>query len=102
MAISFSNSSGVLTARFTGEIDHQVARSMMLALDGQVARDTPRRLVVDMSEVTFMDSSGIAVLLRAWRRMTAAGGGMEVLAVPPQPFKVFHTAGLDKIIPMQG
>ncbi len=102
MAIAFSNASGVLTARFSGEIDHQVARSMMLCLDRQVARDTPRRLVVDMSGVTFMDSSGIAVLLRAWRRMTAAGGGMEVEAVPPQPLKVFHTAGLDKIIPMKG
>jgi stage II sporulation protein AA (anti-sigma F factor antagonist) len=53
-----------------------------------------------MSGVTFMDSSGIAVLLRTWRRVQEADAAMEVTAVPRQPWKVFATAGLPKIIPM--
>lgn len=101
MPLRFTQEPGRVTAYLSGEIDHQVAREMMLALDREVALRTPARLQVDMSEVTFMDSSGIAVLLRVWKRLEGAAARMRVVGVPPQPKKVFHAAGLDKIIPME-
>ncbi len=101
MPIEFQGGPSRAVARLSGDIDHHTARGLMLSLDREVALRCPRQLVVDMSGVSFMDSSGIAVLLRAWRRMTEAGGGMEVCAVPPQAAKVFRAAGLDKIIPME-
>lgn len=100
MALTFTQDKGTLTAHLSGDIDHQVARGLMLALDREVAARCPGRLTVDMGGVSFMDSSGIAVLLRGWKRMGAAGGHMTVTAVPPQAGKVFAAAGLDKIIPM--
>ncbi len=101
MPLRFTEGSGRITAHLSGEIDHQVAREMMLALDREVAVRAPAQLQVDMSEVTFMDSSGIAVLLRTWERLEPTAARMTVVGVPPQPKKVFHAAGLDKIIPME-
>lgn len=101
MPIQTKEENGALTVFLSGEIDHASARPMMLALDREVSRRTPGLLRVDMSGVTFMDSSGIAVLLRTWRRLQGTAASMEVTAVPRQPWKVFAAAGLPKIIPME-
>lgn len=100
MPIRLSQDKQDLTVYLQGEIDHHAARGMMLSLDREVAVRTPRHLTVDMGEVGFMDSSGIAVLLRCWRRLGETGGAMKVQGIPPQAKKVFSAAGLDKIIPM--
>lgn len=101
MPICTQEENGALTVFLSGDIDHASARSMMLALDKEVTRRAPGLLRVDMSGVTFMDSSGIAVLLRTWRRLQETSASMEVTAIPRQPWKVFATAGLPKIIPMK-
>lgn len=100
MAIALSQKENALTVTLTGDIDHHSARSMMLALDREVASRSPRRLTLDLSGVTFMDSSGIAVVLRAHRRMEEAGGAVELRNVPKQARKVFSAAGLDRIVSM--
>ena len=61
----------------------------------------PRSLTLDLGGVSFMDSSGIAVVLRTWRRMSQLGGVMTVRNVPPQAAKVLKAAGIDKLIPFQ-
>ncbi len=100
MPIRLSQTQNALTVYLQGEIDHHGARGMMLTLDREVSARNPRTLTVDMAGVTFMDSSGIAVLLRCLRRMEETGGTIQVRAVPPQARKVFSAAGLDKLIPM--
>ena len=58
----------------------------------------PRSLRLDLEQLTFSDSSGIAVLLRAYRRMRQLEGSMEVCNTPAQARKVFQAAGLEKLI----
>lgn len=101
MPLRFQEETGRVTAFLSGEIDHRAARELMLGLDREVVSRNPAKLRVDMGEVSFMDSSGIAVLLRAWKRMDSAPGRMTVVRVPAQAKKVFHAAGLDRIIPME-
>lgn len=100
MPIRLSQSDNALTVYLQGEIDHHGARAMMLSLDREISSRSPGALAVDMAGVTFMDSSGIAVLLRCLRRMKETGGTIAVQGVPPQAKKVFSAAGLDKLIPM--
>lgn len=100
MPMRIAQEKNALTVFLQGDIDHHTARGMMLALDREVTTRDPARLTVDMSQVSFMDSSGIAVLLRCWRRLGETGGAMNVQGIPPQAKKVFSAAGLDKIIPM--
>ena len=81
-----------------GEVDHHGARAVMQELDRQVDAGLPKRLTLDLSGVTFMDSSGIAVLLRAHQRMRALGGAVTVTGVPAQAGKVLRAAGLDRMM----
>ena len=101
MPVSVTCEHRALTARLSGEIDHHGAREMMEALDRAIAHHLPLRLTLDLSGVTFMDSSGLAVLLRCKRRMDAVGGCVKAVAVPTQPRRVLDAAGLGRIIPLE-
>ena len=98
MAVSCTCDRRSLTAVLSGELDHHGAKQVMEELDRRVEQELPRQLTVDMGAVTFMDSSGIAVLLRAHRRMVQLEGGMLVINVPKQAQRVFRAAGLHRII----
>ena len=87
-----------LTARLAGEIDHHGAKIIMAELAEQIDAALPEQLILDLSEVTFMDSSGIAVVLNAWRRMNQLEGVVEVHQPPHQAKKVLLAAGLDRLM----
>ena len=87
-----------LMALVTGELDHHGARAVMEELDRRIDQARPRELTLDLSGLTFTDSSGIAVLLRTYRRMTQSQGSMRVVNTPAQAGKVFKAAGLERII----
>ena len=101
MPVSVTCQHRAMTARLSGEIDHHGARTMMEELDRAIGEHLPLRLTLDLSGVTFMDSSGLAVLLRCKRRMDALGGTMKAAAIPTQPRKVLDAAGLGRIIPLE-
>ena len=67
-------------------------------LTDAIAERLPAKLVLDMSGVTFMDSSGIAVLLRARRQMEHTGGTLRVTAIPAQARRVLDAAGIGRLI----
>ena len=87
-----------LTALVAGELDHHGAKEVMVELDRRIDLAQPRQLTLDLSGLTFADSSGIAVLLRAHRRMGQVQGAMRVVNTPAQAEKVFRAAGLERII----
>ena len=87
-----------LTALVAGELDHHQAKAVMPELNRRIDLAQPRQLTLDLSGLTFTDSSGIAVLLRAHRRMGQVQGVMRVVNTPAQAEKVFKAAGLEKII----
>ena len=98
MSLVCTQENRALTARITGELDHHAARTVIHQLEGQIDAALPALLTVDLSALTFTDSSGIAVLLRAHRSMGRLGGRMVVTHTPPQAEKVFRAAGLQRLI----
>ena len=84
-----------------GELDHHGAREIAGQLDRAVESALPLRLVLDWSGVTFMDSSGIAVVMRARQRMRELGGSVVLRGASPQPRKVLEAAGLDRFVTME-
>lgn len=87
-----------LTARIAGEVDHHAAKDLMAQLGREIDAALPRSLELDLGGVSFMDSSGIAVVLRSYKRMKELGGSMTLRTVPPQAAKVLRAAGVDKLI----
>lgn len=98
MPVTVTTEGRAMTALISGEIDHHGAREIMSALDREVDTALPNRLELDLSGVTFMDSSGIAVLLRAKRRLDELEGQLTVTGIPAQPRKVLDAAGVGRII----
>ena len=98
MQISISQSDGHLTLKLSGELDHHAARSTMLKIGDAIDGALPRDCVMDLGGLTFMDSSGIAVVLNAHRRMTEIGGRASVINVPRQPMKVLEASGIGRIV----
>ena len=93
--------SGNLTVVLYGEIDHHCAKSYIQAIDAKIEAYTPSVCILDLTEVTFIDSSGVAVAINAMRAMQHIGGHLLLTGIQQQPMKVFHAAGVDKIIELR-
>ena len=87
-----------LLLELSGELDHHAARKAMEEMEMAIDAAVPLKLVLDLGGVTFMDSSGIALLLRARRRMEALGGNLMVCHVPDHARRVLDAAGIDRLI----
>ena len=100
MNIQSEFAGGRLTAYLSGELDQHEARGAMRSLDGLLDAYLPRDLVLNLSELKFMDSSGIALMIRLSRRMKATGGRMWIENPARQPKRVIDAAGIDRLIPV--
>lgn len=98
MDIKTTAADRALTVSLGGELDHHGARGLMEQVDRLMEQELPRKTVIDLKDLTFMDSSGIAVILRAKRRMEALGGNLVVVNIPKQAAKVLETAGLGRYV----
>lgn len=87
-----------LLLELSGEVDHHGARDAIRQLELAVDAALPRQLVLDMSDVTFMDSSGIALILRAQQRMQLLDGSLLVCNVPSQARRVLDAAGIGRLV----
>lgn len=74
MAVAYTTQNRALTVSLSGELDHHRVKGVIRELEGEIDRLLPQQLVVDCAGVTFMDSAGIAILLRLWQRMEELGG----------------------------
>ena len=87
-----------LTVALTGEIDHHCAKAYIQSIAAKIEAYTPEVCVLDFRDVTFMDSSGIAVVINALRNMAQIVGKLVLSGIAPQPLRVFQASGIDKIV----
>ncbi len=82
--------------RVSGEVDLTNSSQLRTALDAAVT-ESPRRVVVDMSEVTYIDSTAIHTLLSAYRRLTGQGGELCLVVEHPSIRRVLSILRIDKL-----
>jgi len=92
---------GRLTIALTGEIDHHCAKKYIGAIHAKIEAYAPGVCVLDFQDVTFMDSSGIAVVINALRCIKRAGGILMLTGLKDQPMKVLQMSGVDKLIEIE-
>ena len=100
MKISSAFTGGRLTAYLSGELDQHEAKGAMDSLEELLDAYLPRDLVLGLGELKFMDSSGIALMIRLSRRMKNAGGRMWIENPGKQPKRVMDAAGIERLIPV--
>ena len=92
--------SGRLTLYLTGELDHHEARCAIRTIDELMDEYLPRDCVLDLNGLSFMDSSGIAVIIKLNQRMKSLGGRMWVENPAKQPLRVIDASGIDRLVPV--
>jgi len=79
-----------------GEIDLHVSPRVAASLEAMI-RDKPPRIVVDLSRVNYVDSSGLAVLVEAMQNVEEYGGKFALAGLQENVRSIFETARLDQV-----
>lgn len=98
MEINAKTTDRNLLLEFSGEMDHHGAADAIREMEQAVDAALPRRLILDLKGVTFMDSSGIALILRAQRMAANLDGSLLVCHVPEQALRVLTAAGIGRLV----
>lgn len=88
----------ILTVRLTGELDHNVAAGIRAELDELILDPRIQRLVFDLKELDFMDSSGIGLIIGRYKMMARRGGTVAVSCSRGRVDQIFAMAGLYQLI----
>ena len=89
---------GAVRLRLTGELDHSEAQRLRDELDAMIDETGAKRLLLDLSALDFMDSSGIGFIIGRYKRMKRRGGSVEVIGSNPRVDRIFGMAGLDQLV----
>ncbi|ERI99929.1 MULTISPECIES: STAS domain-containing protein [Eubacteriales] len=98
MNVNLQGDREALTAFLEGEIDHHSARYFRDSIDERVASLGPKLLVLDFSGITFMDSSGIGLVMGRYRTMQQQGGELRVQGAKGAIRRILLLSGLDKLV----
>ena len=90
-----------LLIRLSGEIDHHSAVRIRAEIDEKISRMRPKKAVMDLSGIDFMDSSGLGLIMGRYALMQRLGGELTLKNPNERVVKIFELAGLGRIIKIE-
>lgn len=102
MSVEINVTGEVVTAYLSGELDHHTAKDMRESIDNAIELNMPSLLVLDFSGVTFMDSSGIGLVMGRYRNLQKTGASLHISGASPSIYKVMKLAGIEKLAKLEG
>ena len=81
-----------LIIQITGEVDHHRAKELMQEMERKLELYCPSTLTLDLSGVTFMDSSGVGLILGRDRHIVSLGGRLTIQNPPPAVRRMLELA----------
>jgi anti-sigma B factor antagonist len=92
-----SSADGVTTVRIEGELDAVTVTELRPFIDELVEKKHPR-IVVDLSGLRLIDSSGVGALVFLYKKSKEYGGGVTVHGLCDQPMSIFKLLRLDRVL----
>ena len=92
-----SYADGILMARINAEIDHHAAKRIREKIDKELFVYRPLRLSLDFSGVSFMDSSGIAIILGRVESARSVGATVELTGLSARIMRLLSLSGIDRV-----
>ena len=86
-----------LTACVSGDIDHHTAAALREEIDQNVQLYNPEKLTLDFSRVSFMDSSGVGLIMGRYKLMKELGGKIGITGTSPASARMIKLAGLGRL-----
>jgi len=99
MEYKYIENQKVLIFRITEEIDEFKAKEIRRKADYEIERFMPKRVIFDFNRVSFMDSSGIGMVIGRYKQTSLLGGKMELANLRPSVKKIFEMSGVLRLIP---
>lgn len=90
-----------LKFKLRGEIDHHTAAAIRNAMDNEIFKKRPRGLIIDMSAVDFMDSSGLGLIMGRYTVIKELGGELIIQNPSPATEKIMNLAGMERLIKIE-
>ncbi len=90
-----------MIVRVTGDIDHHSAQAIRAEVDGEMEARCPERVILDLTETEFMDSSGLGLILGRMRKTRERGIAFQLLNPSDQVMKILRLSGMEKQIDIQ-
>lgn len=87
----------MIVMRLKGEIDHHTAGGVRKQLESEIKKSGAVNIALDFKEVTFMDSSGIGVIIGRYKTVTALGGSIVIYNASEQIKRLLEMSGIRKI-----
>lgn len=97
MTVKIIRENQTMTVQLSGEIDHHSAQDIRSAIDRCAEEYHPRMLVLDFRNVSFMDSSGVGLVLGRYRLMDELGGQLLLRGLPPHLLRVMKLSGIQRL-----
>ncbi|WP_042355206.1 anti-sigma F factor antagonist [Bacillus rubiinfantis] len=101
LSVEFETKHDVLLIRLSGELDHHTADELREKVTAVIEKDDIRHIVLNLEQLSFMDSSGLGVILGRYKQIKQVHGEMVVCAISPAVQRLFDMSGLFKIIKME-
>ena len=98
MSVEIKTIGEVITARLSGEIDHHNAAGLRKAIDNSIELNMPSLLILDFERVSFMDSSGIGLIMGRYKNLAKRGAALNICGVSPAIYKMMHLSGIERIV----
>lgn len=95
--VVFEREEGTVLAKLKCEIDHHTARHIRERIDKEIFVCRPSVVILDFSEVRFMDSSGIGLIIGRSQVAEATGSGVRLVGLSPTLMKLIRLSGIEKI-----
>lgn len=97
MAVEITVKGEVVTAYLSGDIDHHSAADMRERIDNAIDCNMPSALIMDFGGVSFMDSSGIGLIMGRYRNLQKTGAQLHITGATSQIEKVMKLAGMSRL-----
>lgn len=97
MSLEINAVGELLTVYLDGEIDHHSARSIREKIDEAIEFNMPSLLIMDFGRVSFMDSSGIGLVMGRYKILEKKGAKLSITNLPPNIYKVMKLAGIERL-----
>lgn len=92
---------GVLEIKLTGEIDHHSAVNVRADIDSLIFDLLPKKIILNLSEISFMDSSGLGLIMGRYSLIKDLGGTLTLRAPTVAVMKILSLAGMERMIKIE-
>jgi stage II sporulation protein AA (anti-sigma F factor antagonist) len=98
LEIRFSNRGTTLIAAFSGELDHHFAEYARDKIEREIIKATTRDVIFDLTGLSFMDSSGIGVLVGRYANIRKLGGRAAIICRNMRICRILEISGVLKLM----